>query len=235
MIFKNRNILMTVVLGLGLALSSCGDGGGPDPVARFQKQLQTQPQYSVILNDMKEEGNFVPTYFHQYRVDIGENQDVHPFEEVSEEIYNKYEPYLGMVLVSKNEKGEVTNTPFPNGYQYVGNPQYGNWRQDQSGNSFWEFYGQYMLMSQVMNWAGMGMGRGHYDDYRSNLQSRQPYFGANKEYGTTGTATKKQKPDFYARRAARKSASSGRFEDKVNRRIGRSKNTFRSRGLSFGK
>ncbi len=234
MILKNRKILVTVVFFAGLLLSSCGDGGS-DPVARFQKELQAEPQYSVILNDMREDGNFVSSYFHQYRVDIGETQDVRPFVEVSEDIYKKYEPFLGMVLLSKNEKGEVSDTPQPNGLQYVGNPQYGAWREDRNGDSIWEFYGKYMLMSQVMNWAGMGMGRGHYNDYRSNLQSGQPYFGANREYGTAGTVTKKQKPDFYKRRSARKSASTSRFKDKVDRRIGRSKNTFRSRGFSFGK
>ena len=234
MIHETRKIFTLIFLIFGLLLSSCG-GGGSDPVVQLQKELETQPEYSIILNDMREEGNFVPSYYQQYRVDIGENKDIRPFQEVSEEVFKKYEPYLGMALVSKSDKGEVLDTPHPNGYQYVGNPQYGYWRENSNGDSFWEFYGKYMLMSQVMDWAGLGLGRRHYDDYRTGLQSRRTYFGANGEYGTSGTVTKKKKPDFYARRSARKSASAGRFKDKVNRRIGRSKNTFRSRGFSFGK
>jgi hypothetical protein len=34
---------------------------------------------------------------------------------------------------------------------------------------------------------------------------------------------------------AKKTRSQSRFKNKVNQRMGRSKNTFRSRGFSFGK
>ncbi|MFQ5483573.1 MAG: hypothetical protein ACE5ER_12545, partial [Nitrospinaceae bacterium] len=149
--------------------------------------------------------------------------------------YKKYEPNLGMVLVSKTAAGKVTDTPFPNGYQYVGNPQYGRWRDNGRGGGFWEFYGKYMLMSQVMNWAGFGLSRGHYNDYLTSRTNHRPYFGPKREFGTAGSVTKKMKPDFYARRMAKKARSGSRFQDRINRRTGRAKNTFRSRGFGFGK
>ncbi len=223
------------LLFLSAALFFQGCGTGQNPVDEIQSQLQGKKEYAIILNDMREEGNFFPSYYHQYRVDVGEQKTVRPFVEVDESVYKKNQPYLGMVLTSKSADGVVSTTPFPNGYQYVGNPQYGQWRENSSGGSMWEFYGKYMLMSQVMNWAGFGLSRNHYNNYSSYHNAGRPYYGPRQEYGTAGTVTKKQKPDFFKRKMAKKSRSQSRFQNKVSQRMGRSKNTFRSRGFSFGK
>ena len=212
-----------------------GCGIGKNPVEKIQRELQGQKEYTIILNDMREEGNFFPSYYHQYRIDIGDQKTQRPFIEVDESTYKKNEPYLGMALSGKTADGVVTNTPFPNGYQYVGNPQYGNWRENDRGGSVWEFYGKYMLMSQVMNWGGFGLSRNHYNNYASYRSTGRPYYGPKREYGTAGTVTQKQKPNFYKRKMAQKSRSQSRFQNKIGQRMGRSKNTFRSRGFGFGK
>ena len=214
-------------------LSACGPSD--DPLTPLKQELEKEKEYSIILNDMREEGNFVPSYFHQYRVDIGEKTTLRDPVEVTEKFYRVNEPYLGMAVATRTPDGKETKSPIPNGYQYVGNPQYGKWRTNESGGSFWEFYGKYMLISQTMRWAGYGLGRRHYNDYNGSMAGGRPYFGANRQYGTNGSVTKKQKPDFFARKAARKSRANSRFQDRVKQRTGRSKNTFRSRGYSFGK
>ena len=38
-----------------------------------------------------------------------------------------------------------------NGSEYVGNPNYGSWKSDSSGNSFWAWYGQYAFFSSMFN------------------------------------------------------------------------------------
>ena len=225
----------SLLLFLSVTLFIQGCGVGQNPLEKIQNELQREKEYTIILNDMREEGNFLTSYYHQYRVDIGEQQSMRPFVEVDEPYYKKNEPYLGMALAGKTVDGGITTTPFPNGYQYVGNSQYGRWRDNGSGDSMWEFYGKYMLMSQVLNWAGFGLSRNHYNDYSSFRGSGRPYYGPRREYGTSGTVTKKQKPDFFKRKMAKKARSQSRFQNKVNRRMGRSKNTFRSRGFSFGK
>ena len=225
----------SLLICLPVAFLFQGCGIGQNPVGKIQKELQGEKEYAIILNDMREEGNFFPSYYHQYRIDIGEQRTQRPFIEVDDSYYKKNQPFLGMVLASKTADGAITNTPFPNGYQYVGNSQYGRWRENDSGGSMWEFYGKYMLMSQVMNWAGFGLGRNHYNDYTSFNRSGRPYYGPKREYGTSGTVTKKQKPDFFRRKMAKNTRSRTRFQDKVGRRMGRSKNTFRSRGFGFGK
>ncbi len=230
--FYSLRLIFSLAI-LTLVFSGCG--GLSSPVEKLQKELAGEKEYAIVLNDMREEGNFVSSYFHQYRIEKGEIKDIRPFVEVTEPYYKKNEPFLGMALAAKTPTGEVTTTPFPNGYQYVGNPEYGQWRQNDSGGSMWEFYGKYMLMSQVMNWAGFGLSRNHYSDYNNSRMGGRPYFGANKQYGTNGSVTKKQKPNFYARKATQKTRSQSRFKNKVNQRMGRSKNSFRSRGMRFGK
>ena len=230
-----EKLKFSLLLFLPVALLFQGCGVGQNPVEKIQNELQGEKEYAIILEDMREEGNFVPSYYHQYRVDIGEQQSHRPFMEVDEAFYKKNAAYLGMALAAKTADGAITNTPFPNGYQYVGNSQYGRWRENSSGGSMWELYGKYMLMSQVMNWGGFGLSRNHYNNYSSFQGSGRPYYGPNQQYGTSGTVTKKQKPDFFKRKMAKKSQSQTRFQKKVGQRMGRSKNTFRSRGFSFGK
>ena len=230
-----ERVRFSLLLFLPIALLFQGCGARQNPVEKIQSELQGTKEYAIILHDMREEGNIFPSYYHQYRVDVGEQKTMRPFVEVDKSYYRKNAPYLGMVLTAKTADGALSTAPFPNGYQYVGNSQYGRWRSNDRGGSMWEFYGKYMLMSQVMGWAGYGLNRNNYNNYNSYRGSGRPYFGPNREYGTAGTVTKKQKPNFYKRRLAKKARSQSRFRNKVQNRMGRSKNTFRSRGFGFGK
>ncbi len=62
------------------------------------------------------------------------------------------------------------------GNQLVGNPNYGKWQTDSSGNSFWEWYGQYMLLSTVAG-AVFGNRYGYHQGpiYRDDWYGRQNY------------------------------------------------------------
>jgi len=42
------------------------------------------------------------------------------------------------------------------GSYLVGNPAYGQWKNDSSGNSFWEWYGMYRMFTDVLGFAGGG-------------------------------------------------------------------------------
>ena len=72
-----------------------------------------------------------------------------------------------MEIASKQD-GKVTKTVAPPGYgSYVGNQRYGHWTQ-RNGSSFWAFYGQYRLMSDLL---GMG-GPIYRNNYGAYQQSR---------------------------------------------------------------
>lgn len=211
-----------------------GCGGPRDPVQEMKKSLSSAPEYMIILEDMRQEDGFFTDYFHRYQVTQGERSHTTNWVEVSETIYQKYKPFLGMALIAKSDTG-VNDTPHPAGYHYVGNPQYGSWNHGSGGN-FWVFYGQYALMRDMMGYGGRSTYRNDYNDYQNHRDRRQPYYGRNREWGTGGSVTKQQKTTFFQRRKQRLANKRNSFSKKVRNRSGRSRSGFgsRSRGR-FGK
>jgi hypothetical protein len=214
-----------------------------DPLRPLAEELDRYPQYSVVLQDMDVSGTFFKSYHHLYKVIYGEEQEGEedllfqnrqtPWTEVSKRFYETNRELLGMVLLSKGPEGKVVEDQFPPGYQYVGNPRYGQWRNDSSGNSFWEFYGKYALFRDVLGLATLPLYRSHFDSYSDHRRRGEPFFGptgaAGRTYGTGGSYTRKTQPTFYERQQARQSARRASFSDKVQSRTGtRSRSATRS-------
>ncbi len=217
------------------------------PLDKLKKELQQYPEYSIILEDMLEKGNFFKDYYHRYKVvyaepaGVGDSLIYHNFitdlYKVGEGEYKKYYSYLGMVIVSKTRDGKVTDIPYPPGYQYVGDPRYGRWRQDSYGNSFWEFYGKYAFLNAMFNMYGRSIYRSDWEDYRSYRTRGEPYFGQNRQYGTFGQYTRQTHPTFFQRMQQKEAARKMRFSEKIKRRVKRSNMSgFRRRSIiGFGK
>jgi hypothetical protein len=234
-----------IILGLLLAvlISACAPSA---PIERLSRELNEFPEYSIILEDMKEEGNFLKEYFHRYKIAYGKPTDnskelefqstTTDWYQLSKNEYEKYYDFLGMVLVSKTADGKVSGDKYPPGYQYVGDPRYGNWRQDSGGNSFWEFYGKYALLSHMFGMFGRPVYRTDWNGYRDFRGRGTPYYGSKREYGTNGTFTKRTNKSFFERRQRMESAKKARFGQRIKQRARRSKMSgFRRRSGGFGK
>ncbi|KAA3662117.1 MAG: hypothetical protein DWQ10_03140 [Calditrichaeota bacterium] len=201
---------------------------------------------------MQEDGNFFKDYYHRYKTVVGQKEndsdslvftsDIGEWVEVSKKEYQNYYNYLGMVLASKSASGKVQNDKYPPGYQYVGNQRYGNWRTDSHGNSFWEWYGKYAMMSTVFGMFNRPVYRNDWNSYNDFRRRGEPYYGNGSfygsrgtMYGTSGNVTQKTKPNFYQRRAVRQSARNASFSNKVKNRVRRSNMSgVRSRSSSRG-
>ncbi|MBF0118686.1 MAG: hypothetical protein HQK79_07600 [Desulfobacterales bacterium] len=202
-----------------------------NPLDEIRSALTGVQTYSIILDDMKEEGNFIKTYYHKYKIVTEEKTTETDWKETSKNYFDKYYPFLGMTIWSKKDGKESTDAN-PPGYEYVGNSKYGQWKTDSSGNSFWEFYGKYRMFSDLL---GGFLNRDNYNTYTRYQSQRKPYYGPNNEYGTNGSFTKQQKPNFFARKISSMQKSSSSFSNKFNERIGRSSSSLRGRGGSTGK
>ena len=167
-------------------------------------------------------------YFHKYKVKIGDKANHTGWEKVSESFYRQNENYWGMALLSKTEYGYVTKTPSPPGYQYVGNSRYGECRTDSSRNSFWAFYGQYMVMSHMFGMFNRPVYQNDYNTYTNYSTNNRPYYRDNNQYGTNGTITKQTHKNFFARKMAKQRMAKRSFREKVGQKIGRSQSPFRS-------
>lgn len=216
------------------------------PLERLQKELNRYPEYSIILDDMKEEGNFFKDYYHRYKIvyaedtasdaDTSYRTELTDWYKVKKKTYQKYWNYLGMVLVSKTPDGKVTDTAYPPGYQYVGDSRYGQWRRDAQGNSFWEFYGKYAFLSHMFGMFGRPVFRSDWDTYQGYRSQGRPYYGPNQQYGTNGSYTKQTNKSFFERRRQKEMARKTRFSQKVKNRVRRSNMSgLRSRSGGFGK
>ncbi len=84
------------------------------------------------------------------------------------------------------------------GSYLVGNPNYGQWSQNSSGGTFWEWYGMYSLFSNLAGGFGGGMyhrGPVFYEDWH-----RRPRYSYHHDYGRS----------TYGSRADRSAWNSGR-------------------------
>ncbi|ACF13650.1 hypothetical protein Ctha_1186 [Chloroherpeton thalassium ATCC 35110] len=236
---------LLVVVGAAISMSGCGSS---TPLDRLKSELNQYPEYTIVLQDMKQDGAIFPKYFHNYKLIYAEpdaqNADSLVYlssqtgwQEVPEDFYKENQNYLGMTLASKTRDGKVSEDKFPPGYQYIGNPQYGQWRQNSDGTSFWEFYGKYAMMRDAFGLIGSLISRNDYDDYRSYRRSSQPFFGSPRQYGTFGSKTQQAAPSFFERKKAQQQEQRSSFLSKFKSRVSRgTQSTFRSRSSgSFGK
>ncbi|MFO7883910.1 MAG: hypothetical protein R6U68_03730 [Desulfobacteraceae bacterium] len=221
---------------LFLSVTMCvfsGCSGGSivdDPLNRIKDSLKGNSVYSVVLDDMKQEGVFFKDYYHKYLIVLPEKSRRTEWFKVNENFYKQNQDFLGMALLT-NKDGKIETTPSPPGYDLVGDPKYGQWREDSSGSSFWEFYGKYALISSLFGGWYRPVYQNDYRGYQQSRSSNRPFFGRQKEFGSSGKIVKSKRPDFFSRRMSRKSS----FSDKLQSRIGRSKTTVRSRSGGFGK
>jgi hypothetical protein len=85
-------------------------------------------------------------------------------------------PRIDALSVKAEEQIDGTSSTGA-GQQLVGNPNYGSWRQNSSGNSFWAWYGQYAFFSSMMSrpyyyssWSS-NRGYSYYNDYGRSTYS----------------------------------------------------------------
>ena len=215
-------------MGLGVVLAPALLGAAAcateTPLERLQRELEPNPEYSVTLQDMRVEG-----YYHQYGVVIGQPEagsedlvyrdSILDWQQVGRRTYERYQPHLGMVILSKGPDGIVDQNQHPPGYQQVGNERYGQWRDDGGGRSFWVFYGQYALLSHMIGGFSRPIYRNDWNGYRDARSGGRTYYGPGGAYGTNGSVTRQTNPDFFRRQQARQSAQSRSFGQRVNSRM----------------
>lgn len=151
-------------------------------------------------------------YYHQYLIEENGDTSRTSWTEVDEDVYGDNEDNLGMALLNKPlgyYEAEVQKVATPPGMAYVGNPNYGQWRSDGRGGSFWEFYGRYMLYRNLFGYPSYT--RNDWNDWDRNYRGRQPYYGTSAggedRFGSASSATRTRfAGSSYARQGGFRSA-----------------------------
>ncbi|MEN7550884.1 hypothetical protein AAG747_23390 [Rapidithrix thailandica] len=205
-----------------LFLGACGGKEFvKSPIDTLILEMDKEKNFTIILYDMDVEESFSDVYQHKYKL-IKEKEDGTPYEEITEwyevdeGLFNEHQDDMGMEIVSKVD-GKVTKQTAPPGYsRYVGNDQYGKWATDSQGKSFWEFYGQYAFMSNMMGLMAGPVYRTYYVNYKYNYRGSRPYYGRTTssglpQYGSRSSVVAKQNPNnsFKNRVQSRVTRSSG--------------------------
>lgn len=222
---------------------------GKTPVDNIIKKMDDEnvSTFSIVLYDMNTEGTFFKDYLHKYKI-IKENKE----GEVDENLTDWYDVNknyfmanvnnMGMELAAKTPDGKITKSVGPPGYgSYVGNERYGHW-VNRNGNSFWEFYGKYAMLSTMFNMMSYPVQRSYWSDYRRDYYGTgRPYYGprtssGSYRYGTNGQYTRSTRntSSWYTNKS--NSSFKRRVQGMTSRSGSRySSGGYRSRGGGFGK
>ncbi len=226
--------IFPTILTMFLLLTLWGCGPGHPPLEEIRQQLAGKSTYSIVLENMKQEGTFFKNYYHQYQVATPERTWATGWLEVPKKFYQRFAMYLGMTIAGMKE-GEPLMAAAPPGYQYVGDPRYGRWRSGPDGE-YWVFNRNTPLYDELeIDIDFPHIYRHDYRRYRTAHSKRVPYFGSKGQFGTQGSYTKKAKPNFFERQQAKARVKNASFSEKVSNSIGRTRSGYRGRSGGRGK
>jgi len=198
-----------------------------DNLVLYKKMSDIITSTSTILFDMKEENG---SYYHKYIKERNGNKETTDWIKIS---YNKYlDSYnnVGMTIKTKPydtyEDDIKVHKVAPAGMAYVGDANYGSWKQDDNGISFFEFYGMYSMFNDIT--GNNRYTRSDYNDYNKN-RNRNYYGSSKRKYGTFGSNTKKK---YLSRELVVRSYESRRSSTKSKGFFNR--NSIKSRSSTFG-
>ena len=133
-------------------------------------------------------------YFHKYiKEENGKTQET-DWVKVNPSFYEQNINNLGMAILSKPYgEFEPDAHAAPPGMAYVGNPEYGEWKKDGSGNSFWSWYGRYAFFSSLFFYPPYYYSYGSWNRWNTGYRHSRPYYGQTSggttTFGSRGTRT----------------------------------------------
>ncbi|PIE44503.1 MAG: hypothetical protein CSA50_00180 [Gammaproteobacteria bacterium] len=134
-------------------------------------------KYIDIVDEKQTRTNWLPVqeddFWRQWN-NLGMAILTKPYGYYQEDSLKNAEP-AGMAMVARPDM--VDGRP-------TGSNQYGEWRTDSSGNSFWHYYGMYAFMNGLIQ-GGRGYSYNNWKNYNQR-QRGKPFYGKRRKYGTYG-------------------------------------------------
>jgi hypothetical protein len=150
---------------------------------------------TVILEDSFYTGFLIKTYYQKYRLLQGLQPVTHLIVRTTKDFWTKNIPFHGMSLFRRGEFQEhMSLTPMPPGTLYLGDPAYGKWTYDSSGQKFWKFHYAYREFPEYLGWGEWTPNYDFFDTSVLHENNNQSFLGLNKEFGIDGYISKKAFP-----------------------------------------
>ncbi len=189
-------VLTISYLGLAKALSPSEVGVQYLQNEKGFTKILKEPSVAVILIDTHTTGFLIKTYYQKYRVISGYDNIEEMIVRTSREYAKKNLKNIGLSLYRKFENKEEF-LPIPPGSNYVGNPEYGEWRTTKSGAVKWIFWKAFKDFPKFFGWGKWRPTEEFYQLMRSSQVNNQAFYGVAEEFGINGSVTKENFPHFF--------------------------------------
>jgi hypothetical protein len=189
-------MLVILYLGLAKALSPSELGVHYLQNEKGFSQLSNTPNTTFILIDTHATGFLIKTYYQKYRVISGYESVEDLIVRTSKEFAHRNMNNIGLSLYRRTDTREEY-TPQPPGSIYIGNPEYGSWRNTGKNSLEWRFNKTFKNFPKYLGWGEFRPNQEFYKEMQLKSKVGEAYYGPNKEFGTHGSVTKTAFPHFF--------------------------------------
>ena len=190
------SMLIIIYLGLEKALSPSEIGVHYLQNERgFSKLIKGQLS-TVILVDTHATGFLIKTYYQKYRVITGYDTVEELIVRTSKEFAKKNLKNIGLSLYRKTDEKEEF-LPVPPGSLYIGNREFGEWKENKKGQIKWSFSRSFKNFPRYLGWGKFRPDENFYEQLRSSVALNQPFYGLHNEFGPEGKVTRENFPHFF--------------------------------------
>ena len=189
-------MLIIIYLGLAKALSPSEIGVHYLQNERgFSKLIKGQFS-TVILVDTHATGFLIKTYYQKYRVISGYDTVEELIVRTSKEFAKKNMKNIGLSLYRITDDKEEF-LPVPPGSLYIGNREFGEWKENKKGHVRWRFNKSFKNFPRYLGWGKFRPDETFFQELRSHVSLNQPFYGSHTEFGPEGKVTRENFPHFF--------------------------------------
>jgi len=193
-------ILVIIYLGLAKALSPSELGVQYLQNEKGFHKITPGHNATFILIDTHVTGFLIKTYYQKYRVISGYDNVEEIIVRTSKEFAKRNRHNIGLSLYRENntegpQKEEFT--PQPPGGLFIGNREYGYWRDTKDGRTIWRFYKTFKNFPKYLGWGKFRPTQEFLQMMKMKASNNEPFYGLNNEFGTEGAVTRQAFPHFF--------------------------------------
>lgn len=189
-------VLVILYLGLAKALSPTEHGVQYLQNERSFSKLIRGDHATVILMDTHATGFLIKTYYQKYRVISGYDNVEELIVRTSKEFAKKNMAHIGLSLYRRTDELEEF-LPLPPGSLYIGNREFGDWKTNKKGLTYWKFNKVFKNFPKYLGWGKFKPDMDFFQQMRSYTSLNQAYYGPKHEFGPHGNITKASFPNFF--------------------------------------
>lgn len=196
-------ILIICYLGLAKALSPSEHGIQFLQNEKGFSKLIKGNDVTVILVDTHTTGLLIKTYYQKFRLISGYDTVEDMIVRTNKEFAKKNREFIGLSIYRRNNSMEEF-LPLPPGSLYVNNEDFGEWKKNKKGETYWKFNKVFKNFPKYLGWGKFKPDMDFYLELKSSINTNRPYYGTHKEFGPEGTITQKSFPHYFKKEKMKK-------------------------------